>query len=159
MNLKAWSFFVAIAAPLFVVNAEHAQDAQPELAIDHITMRLFYEQNGTLSPDISPPAQFVGWNTVIGEGDSGGAADAILVTVALRTQGHRFIEGRPLLIEAQAGNRRIAHTHATSHLTSLEGWIFVPLWIENVGCVGRLTVTAMLGDQRREESIDLNCGE
>ncbi|HEX9963625.1 MAG TPA: hypothetical protein VGB04_01425 [Allosphingosinicella sp.] len=45
---------------------------------------LFYENTGRLSKDISPPVEFTGWNTVIGEGSAEDAADDLLVTVEVR---------------------------------------------------------------------------
>lgn len=47
-------------------------------------MQLFYEDSGRLSKDISPPVEFTGWNTIIGEGSAEEAASDLLVTVEVR---------------------------------------------------------------------------
>lgn len=144
---------------LVISTALQAQDNVAPLVIDHISVQLFYEHSGALSADISPPNDFVGWNTIIGEGSAREPANDMLVTVRLKTDGHQFIDERPLLVEARAQNQHIAYTHATAFLTSDDGFVHVPLWLHDIGCVGELTILARLGDQQRSATVNLGCGE
>lgn len=143
-----------------VLSALAAFGAQPaDARIADIRMHLFYRHTGALSEDISPPNEFVGWNTVIGEGSSGGPADDLVVVVAVRTGGEEYIERRLRVTARGRDNRLIAERSFDSLLTSGTGESYSPLWLENVGCEGEIRVTATFGDQTRTESLSLDCGE
>jgi hypothetical protein len=144
-------------ALLAAAAASAAQPANGQIA--DIRMHLFYRHTGALSDDISPPREFAGWNTVIGEGDSGGPADDLVVVVAVRAAGEEYIE-RPLRLTARGRNNRvIAQRSFDSLLTSSDGQSYSPLWLQNVGCEGDIRVTATFGDHTRTESVSLDCGE
>jgi hypothetical protein len=124
-----------------------------------IRMHLFYKETGRLSRDISPPAEFVGWNTIIGEGDAEETADDLLVVVGLHALGQQNLE-TPLTIEVRNGaGRVIGRREIVGTLTSDDGRAFHPLLLQDVGCEGRVRVTATFGAQSRSEEIALNCGE
>jgi hypothetical protein len=128
-------------------------------AIDHISMRLFYGYTGTLSPDISPPAQFIGWNSVIGEGDALEAVEDMLVTVHLRgkTDTANFA---PVSITAIDGRGKIVGKRiAEPGKASEKGDVAVALFLHDIGCAGALKVTAKMGASVKSETINLDCGE
>lgn len=123
-----------------------------------IRMHLFYQETGRLSPDISPPAEFIGWNTIIGEGSAEESAEDLVVVVELRADGEQNVN-RPLTITARAGRRVLGQRRFASALTSPSGRVYLPLWLKDVGCAGQIRVEVRFGSERRTESLNLNCGE
>lgn len=135
--------------------------AQPAAGtLGDIRMHLFYQETGRLSPDISPPASFSGWNTIIGEGDAEEAADDLVVVVEIRADGHHFID-TPLRVVARGGegNRVLAERRFDDVLTSDAGRAYLPLYLRDVGCAGEIRVTATFGSENRSETLTLDCGE
>jgi len=57
--------FLATWGSIFLTAVAPAQT--PQAIIQSIRVQLYYEQSGTLSANIAPPAKFSGWNTVIGQ--------------------------------------------------------------------------------------------
>jgi hypothetical protein len=143
---------------LAAVAAAATQAAAPAATIGDIRMHLFYQETGRLSPDISPPSEFVGWNTIIGEGSAEESAEDLLIVAELRTLGEQSLRG-PLTITARAGRRLLAQRRFDSILTSEQGRVFLPLWLKEVGCAGEIRVEVSYGRQRKGEALALNCGE
>jgi hypothetical protein len=143
-----------------VAAAAAAQPAPPSTGtLGEIRMHLFYKESGRLSRDISPPNEFVGWNTIISEGDAEEAADDLLVVVELRAAGEQNLD-RPLRIEVRnRSGRTIGRRDIAGTLTSGDGRAYHPLLLQDVGCEGTMRVTASFGAESRTEEIALNCGE
>ena len=121
-----------------------AAQSAPAPSVGKVRMQLFYEDSGRLSEDIAPPAEFIGWNTVIGEGLSGGA-ESIGPPLSVVVRGSK---GKVL------GQRRFADV-----LTSSDGRTWKALWLTDVGCAGSVEVTATLGRSTRKAAVGLDCGE
>lgn len=121
-------------------------------------MQLYYENSGRLSKDISPPVEFSGWNTIIGEGSAEEAAGDLLVTVEVRGPPGEFIE-QPLTLVARAKGKVLAQRKFDTLLTTAEGRTWKALWLNDVGCAGRIEVTATIGKSSRKSAISLDCGE
>lgn len=127
--------------------------------LGEIRMQLVYTESGTLSRDISPPSAFTGWNTVIGEGDAGQPANDMEVSVDLRTNGQQNVQTPVTLTARRVGGRTIATRTFSNTLTSADGRAMLSLRLTDIGCAGRIRVTATMGRQSRSEEIDLECGE
>ena len=121
-------------------------------------MQLYYENSGRLSKDISPPVEFSGWNTIIGEGSAEEAAGDLLVTVEVRGPPGEFIE-QPLTLVARAKGKVLAQRKFATLLTTAEGRTWKALWLSDVGCAGRIEVTATIGRAVKKSAISLDCGE
>ena len=135
--------------------------SQPAAAtLGDIRMHLFYQETGRLSPDISPPASFTGWNTGIGEGDAEEAANDLVVVIEVRSNGEEFIE-TPLRVVARGGegNRVLGERRWETMLTSNAGRAYLPLYLRDVGCAGEIRVTVTFGSANRSETLSLECGE
>ncbi len=150
MTMSATFLAALLAAP--------PAPAAPEPRVGAFRMQLYYEDMGRLSKDISPPVEFTGWNTIIGEGSAEGAANDLLVTVEVRGPPGEFIE-RPLTLVARAGGKILAQRKFDSLLTNVEGRSWKALWLNDVGCAGRIEVTATIGKSTRKSAISLDCGE
>jgi hypothetical protein len=146
-----------LAAGTPVVPAAPAAQAW---AIGRIRMHLFLEESGKLSPDIAPPAEFTGWNTIIGEGSAGEAANDLLIVVEVRNPGGEANLAQPLTIVARGRNgKTLGQRRYSNLLTSGEGRVWKGLWLSDVGCGGHIEVTASIGRSTRKSAIDLDCGE
>jgi len=143
---------------LAAIAAAATQGPAPAATLGDIRMHLFYQETGRLSPDISPPTEFVGWNTIIAGGSAEESADDLVVVVEVRAQGEQFIQ-RPLTVTARAGRRVLAQRRFNSLRTSDQGRVYLPLWIKDAGCVGLIRVEVTFGRERKSESLNLPCGE
>jgi hypothetical protein len=132
--------------------------AAPAPRVGAFKMQLYYESTGRLSKDISPPVEFTGWNTIIGEGSAEEAASDLLVTVEVKGPPGEFIEV-PLTLVARAKGKVLAERKFDSLLTTVEGRTWKALWLSDVGCAGRIEVTATIGKSTRKTAISLDCGE
>jgi len=150
-------FFAAICAMALNVPA-FAQD-KPVIVIEDVSVRLFYEESGELSADITKVEDFIGWNTIIGEGSAREPADNMLVTVKLKTDGEQFIGNQPLSLVAKSDDGVNFEGVEESYLTSDSGVVHIPFWIQNAGCAGNLEITARVGKAVKEIKIALHCGE
>ena len=144
---------------LFLLAAAAAAQPARNVEIAEIRMHLFYRQSGRLSDDISPPRQFTGWNTVIGEGDAEEPAEDLLVVVEMRGgAGEEYIETPLRIVVRGRENRVIAERNFDTLLSSQRGVSHSPVWLQDVPCEGEIRVTASFGDQTSSESVSLDCG-
>jgi hypothetical protein len=133
--------------------------AAPAPRVGAFRMQLYYENSGRLSKDISPPVEFSGWNTIIGEGSAEEAANDLLVSVELRGPPGETIE-QPLTLVARGEKGKIlAQRRFDNLLTTVEGRTWKALWLNDVGCAGHIEVTATIGKSTRKSQISLDCGE
>ena len=147
-----------------MVAAAAAGAAAPSSRAPHIgqiRMHLFLEESGRLSPDIAPPHEFIGWNTIIGEGSAGEAANDLLILVEAKGTGGKENIALPLSIVARGRGGKVIgqRRFKDSLLTSADGRVWKSLWLQDVGCAGIIRVTATLGRSIKSTSIALDCGE
>jgi len=154
---------IGMAAALFLLTgAAPADPPPPQASIESIRAQLFYELSGTLSGNVaSPPSNFSGWNTVIGEGEAKEAAQDLLVTVRVKGNGaDGFLTETPLVITARNGAGKLLGSRSvTGILVPYEGSVATALWINNATCAGKLTIEAKLGKQAKRATVALDCGE
>jgi hypothetical protein len=130
--------------------------------IDRLEARLYYEGSGRLSDNLLARAKaFTGWNTIIGEGDAEEIADDLLVAVRLTvdSQEQENIAGPVELTVQDASKKTIGKRTWKDVLTSKDGAVVLPLWLNDVGCAGILNVTARYGAKSVSNQIELHCGE
>lgn len=137
--------------------------AAQELQLGPITAQLYYKSTGELSDDLlaRDPA-FVGWNTVIGEGDAGGPAEDLLVAVTLSQvngEDAAFLEDTLELWVTDEGGGEIARRDFEGLLVPYQGGVANPLWLSNVGCAGLLEFHARFRGQEKSAFLRLDCGE
>jgi hypothetical protein len=128
--------------------------------IGEIRVHLLYEATGQVSPNIAPPADFTGWNTIIGEGDADEPANDLLILVEVIGNGGEENLGMPLTITARGrGGRVIARRQVPTMLTSGARRVWKSLWLGGVGCEGRIEVVATIGSSSERARVNLDCGE
>jgi hypothetical protein len=153
---------LAVAAVLFLgaVPAQAADPASPVVALGKLEARLFYYQSGRLSDDLLAREEpFVGWNTVIGEGGADEAANDLLVVIGVSADGETFSD-RPIeLWVSDEDGKVLARRRFGSVLTGNNGAAKLPLWLNDVGCAGEITMRAKMGGEERTATLGLHCGE
>lgn len=153
--MRSCSKFFTIVAIAGVTLAKPLQAAE----IERIRLHLFYEETGRLSEDISPPREYIGWNTIIGEGEAEEIANDLLVAVEVRTVSKENVTQALQVVARGAKNRLIASRTFNDILTSEKGRAFKALLLRDVGCEGDVQVTATLGKSVKTTKLSLNCGE
>lgn len=156
--MRIWSL------PLILVSASLlspaiAQTALPAPQVEQIKVQLYYSLTGRLSVDIANDPDFMGWNTIIGEGGAEEPADDMLVSVRVTGDPHTG-KHAPLKIVAKNGKGKIIDQRTVKAiLFGSNGTAWVPMWLRDVGCVGRLNITVSMGKSVKTQTIDLHCGE
>ncbi|QNM83849.1 hypothetical protein H8M03_05895 [Sphingomonas sabuli] len=128
-----------------------------------VEARLFYNETGQLSPDVlGADRRFVGWNTIIGEGDAGGSADDVMILVALaarKSDGVAATLDTPLTIVAEAKGKTIAKRTFDNVILPYTGVTYSALYLSDVACAGTIKVTVRLGAEVRDATLQMDCGE
>jgi|SRR5579859_1102205 len=129
-----------------------------QLKIKSVTAKLYYSNSGTFSENILDKPDMALWNTIIGEGASGGPSEATLIEVE--------VDGKPntngyerLNITAQAKGKPPIGRHNDTLYFKENGKYFAAVWLYDFGCLP-VTITAQLGNQPAvKKKIDFECGE
>jgi len=149
------------AAGAAVLLLAAAPPPQPNVAA--IEARLFYSDTGRLSDNkLDAKGSFTGWNTVIGEGDSGGAADDVLIVAKIglpKPVTEDVMVEAPLVITARAKGKVLARRDFGKILVAHRGTTSHALFLPGVGCAGRVDVTVQLGQRARTARLNMDCGE
>lgn len=139
-----------------------APAAAQELQLGPITAQLYYKDSGALSDDLLAREDFVGWNTVIGEGSAEGPAEDLLIAVTLSQvegeDGVYLAETLELWVTDEGGGE-IARRDFEGLLVPYRGGVVSPLWLNDVGCEGLMEFHARYRDQERTAYLRLDCGE
>ncbi|WCT73713.1 hypothetical protein PQ455_00330 [Sphingomonas naphthae] len=138
-----------------------AADTGPVLG--PIRAQLYYKTTGTLSANIASPAKFVGWNTGAGEGDTKEPAEDMIVSVAVRMPAGRDMGENsevPLTLTATNTAGKVLAKRTFPYLSiPYRDPVVSPLWVPNIQCAGKVTLTAIWGRQRQTATVKLDCGE
>lgn len=153
--------FLVLVAGLFVSNSAAACGCSDGAQMGGITAQLFYKNSGRLSDDlIARDPAFVGWNTVIGEGDAEEPAEDLLVTVSLVGSGEEaFLDDKLELWVEDDGGAEIARRDFYGILLPYEGEVRNPLWLSDAGCAGDVTIHARFRGKEKTARLSLQCGE
>lgn len=172
-----WKYAIAAAALVLWAPPAEAQSISETLAaqsrqprahpadtkgidLGRIQVQLWYEETGRLSADITPPAEFITWNTIIGEGQAEEIANDVLMTVEVLSSGREENVDIPLTMEVRDSEGRIVATRTVaSVLTSPQGRSVKGLWVPDIGCAGEITFRAQLGRLSRRVELNFPCGE
>jgi hypothetical protein len=149
--------------PLLLALAASTTTPDSSIHIAGIEARLFYTDRGTLSPNILDRAnRFAGWNTIIGEGPSGGTADDVVIVVAVdkpRPAGRQAFVQEPLTITAMHSRRVIGSRVVKQILVPRNGPAYAALWLKDVGCAGKIVVNAHIKGSEQSATLNMDCGE
>ncbi|MEO6432916.1 MAG: hypothetical protein ABIO29_02920 [Sphingomicrobium sp.] len=104
---------------------------------------------------------WTGWNSIIGEGDSGGAGSDVLIELAVSAPGAEdaVTADKPLTVIATKHGKVIARRTFTNILIPFKGRSFSALYLADVACAGRIDIVATLAGQMRKARLNMDCGE
>lgn len=145
-----------------VAAARTARPAEPPYRITAVRAQLFYSDRGTFSGDVLAPPGKTLWNTVIGEGESGGPSTSTLVVVEVTGAPGSYEPDRSVELVATAEGKTVHRGTAQSAVLNTRGRMYAGFWLPDTGCkpirlVARLRGQTPASETRKE--IPFDCGE
>lgn len=128
--------------------------------INAVTARLYFSNSGTFSGNTLDKPDIALWNTIIGEGQSGGPSEATLIEVEVDGDGGgNIIHHERLTITVLEKGKPPIVRHPSSLYFDQNGKHFEAVWLNDSGCLP-VTITAQLDQQPPiKKKIDFECGE
>jgi len=125
-----------------------------------VTAKLFYSTTGMFSEDILAKPDIALWNTIIGEGESGGPSDATLITVEIDGDGGpSTVHNEVLSITTQMQGKPLVKRTVHHMLFEQSGKHYEGVWLYGTGCLP-IQITVQLDNQKPiSKKIDFQCGE
>lgn len=160
--MKTPVLFVVAAVFLVAGAAARAQTKTNDpvhVKISGIEARFFYEGTGALSDNIAPPATFRAWNSMIGEGDAKQPANDLVVSVALTSDRVEANVATPLTLTVTRANGRVVAKRTFKSLFFKNGKLVKALFVPDAACLGKATIKAVVGAEKRLTNVELDCGE
>jgi len=153
------------ALTIAVVSAVSSFPAHAQVAIDEIRAQLFLERSGKLSENLVGAKKAL-FNTVIGEGDAGEPADAILITLAFTGAKNskssdkiaRDLASITVKQQAKTGEKILLRRVYGGFLFGETGRIHKAFLLDNATCAP-LEIEVKVGRSRKEAKLDFACGE
>jgi hypothetical protein len=128
--------------------------------IKSVTAKLYYSNSGTFSENILDKPDLALWNTIIGEGQSGGPSEATLIEVEVNGDGAgNAVHKERLTITVQEKGKPPITRRTLPLFFDENGKHFEAVWLPDSGCLP-VTITAQLESQPAiRKKIDFQCGE
>lgn len=142
--------------------AAHAPSAAAEYRITAVRAMLFNADSGTLTRDVLAEPRPALWNTVIGEGESGGPSTSVLVTVEVAGEEGSWEEGRGVELVARTDEHEILRHALELNVMNDAGRTFVGFWLDGTGCDAirlQARITGQRNPSARTAEIPFECGE
>jgi hypothetical protein len=147
---------VAASSLLLLMGAAPA--GNPNARITSLEVKFFDPETASFGPDVLKGGLYLGWNTFLAEGNGGyGRGDALVLVNVARGGDHFEIAG-PLTITALTKNKLLARRSFT-RIDVSKGAAARALYLQDIGCAGKIEVRAKLGDQIEIGQLDMECGE
>ena len=129
-------------------------------SIGAVRAQLYYQRSGVLSEDlIARKPRFNGWNTSEGEGDAREPSDYLLVSADLVNPGPEdYVSDKVTLRVTDEIGTELKVKEFSGLLVPGKGALHLPIWLEDAGCLGTVTVTATFRAQVVSGTLDLICG-
>jgi hypothetical protein len=149
---------VAVILAMLTSSAQ----AQNKATLDSVSVHLFLEKSGTLSPDVTTIPNFKTWNfAAVAEGiPQDEHFRAILIKLRITAPGEHFAKGK--VAELTLTNRETKKVVKRARVAGIyigpEGAIFVPVLVEDAAC-GPFNLVVTGGAKRITKSLEINCGE
>ncbi len=132
----------------------------PPYEITDIRGHLFYSETGTFSPTVIGRTDL--WNTIIGEGGSGGASTAALIVIEVSGKPESFATGRRVRLTVSDDQKEIFRQDQAVSSLSAQGHAYVAFWLYDTGCAPLRLSAVLLGQPNRRQrpaKIPFACGE
>lgn len=148
--------------------AANAQRQTPAFKITAIRAMLFYDSSGTFSKDILADSNISLWNTIIGEGDSGGASSSTLIVVEVTGEPGAYETKRKIEFTAtyrlngQNARETVVKRTAETGIFNNKGKFYAAFWLYETGCAPVKLSARLLGQTQpslMRKTINFQCGE
>lgn len=152
-TIKAW--LVLAAATCLPSQARAAEAVQ----VEDIRVQLFYEDSGQLSKDLTKKKDLALWNTIIGEGDSGGPARSFLASIVLRAKPNASVKGEAVVTVTDDKKKvRVMERRFSQLNFEKNGLLVKPVLVENRTC-SPTSITVSVGKSTKSVALPFECGE
>lgn len=156
---------IALLALAFLAGTSAATSARAQVAVVDIRAQAFLERSGRLSDNLVGAGKAL-HNTVIGEGDAGEPADAVLVTLvfsgAKNTKSSdkiaRDLAAVTVKQKTKTGERIALKRVYGGFLFGESGRIHKAFLLDNATCAP-LEIEVKVGRSAKTAKIDFSCGE
>jgi hypothetical protein len=146
---------LSAAAWLASLAAAAAQTVQ----VEHIRVQLFYENSGQLSDDLTKKKDLALWNTIIGEGDSGGPATAFLASVVLKSKPSSLVKREVVVtIMDDKKKAKVMERRFGGLSFGKDGLLVKPVLVENRTC-SPTNISVSTGTSTKSVALPFECGE
>jgi hypothetical protein len=152
--------FTAAVSSLLLLGAAPVPVTQGD--ITSLEVRFFDPTKGEFSSNVLKDDAYSGWNDFMTEGNGGyGRGDAlVLVHLALpKRDGRNFVIDGPLTVTVHAKTKTLVKRSFAGINVPSNGKTVRAVFVQNIGCSGRLDVLAKLRDHLRRARLDMACGE
>ena len=159
---KAFGSLATALAAIFMLSGAPSARAQDRPALDAVTLHLFLEKSGQLSPDVAAIADFKSWNSSpSGAGlPDGDLFEAILIEVHFTSKNEIFAKGRQATVTVK--HRRTGKVLMRRSIRDVyidrDGKVTKPVFLDGHSCTP-LIVTVASGKEKITKTLDLECGE
>ena len=158
----------ALCAVLLSCIPVHAQRPSRDYGLSAIRAKLFYENTGEFSRDILADPNIALWNTIIGEGGSGGPSNSTLVIVEVSGPAGDYNQN--LKVEFTASYRTNGPNRPPTVIKRVvpggimndKGKFYSGFWLYDTGCSHVNLTARLLGLPRPStmtKTIKFECGE
>lgn len=138
LNISISAIFLFLCA---AVSGVFAQTVAPKITA--VRAQLYYEEQGKFSDDLLTQKDLALWNTIIGEGSSGGASSSTFVSVEVSGRGVP-VGAVKVQITATDSKKKILQSKSFDlALYDEKTKFYAPLWLYDTGCEP-ITITAKL---------------
>jgi hypothetical protein len=139
-----------------------AQSAPPYRITD-VRAHLFYSGEGTLSGNLIG-SKGIGslWNTIIGEGGSGGASSATLIIVEISGKPGSYGGRSSVELAVRGSTKEVFRRTQQLDVLSDKGKAYVGFWLYGTGCDPLRISARLVGSSKSNAStieIPFHCGE
>ena len=150
----------AVAVILLMLTS--GAQAQNKAVLDSVSVHLFLEKSGTLSPDVTAIPNFKTWNfATIADGiPEDEHFRAILIKLRITAPGEHFARGKvaELTLTNRSTKKVVKRARVADVYIGAEGAVFVPVLVEDAAC-GPFNLVVTGGARRIAKSLEINCGE
>jgi hypothetical protein len=151
----------ALVSAVAAIGAQAAGPAAPKIGA--IRAQLYYEETGKLSKDILSDKDLSLWNTIIGEGGSGGASNYTLVTVEVQGKDVPVGAVKVQVVARDSKRKIIAMNTADVSIYDAKTSFNAPLFLYNTGCDEIEISASLLGKGIKKNAVKAKipfaCGE
>ncbi len=150
------------AVAIILLTLTSSAQAQNKAVLDSVSVHLFLDKSGTLSPDITAIPNFKTWNfATIAEGiPEDEHFRAILIKLRIAAPGEHFAKGKvaELTLTNRSTKKVVKRAQVTGLYIGPEGAVFVPVLVDDAAC-GPFDLVVTGGAKRIAKSLEINCGE